>query len=514
MKDNKLQAVIVMVSLVITLQSFAIRSSNSFDKPVLSITKPFVLPSGETPGISPPADGSLVELFRNEEKMLAHIEQDALEEERDAQPASDPVAAAISELVREKRGMKEPPAAGAATETGHPTPAGAGRGADAAGPARPEASSGEQARGTACMAETRGRTTTAEPRQRGALHAGEGERRATEAPSSTAVRKARGDADAYMKYTVRKGDSLWKLARRFSCKIGELIIWNNLESTTLRPGMTLRIRAKSQPAPGSPETDAGRGGLVYTVRKGDTLSSIARRFNVPISALILSNGISPHSVLKPGQRIAIPAPRTIIHVVEKGESLWGIANRYGISMRKLREANPRSASGLKPGMRLEIPVDNLDTLRRNAYRRHPAAGRNKSKRRKAGKRRFIKPVSGSLTDKFGWRIHPIFHRRLFHHGIDLRARIGTPIHATADGKVVFSGRLKGYGNTIVIRHADGFSSRYAHCHKLLKHKGDRVRQGDVIATVGNTGLSTGPHLHFEIRRYGVPQNPVKYLGKV
>lgn len=121
---------------------------------------------------------------------------------------------------------------------------------------------------------------------------------------------------------------------------------------------------------------------------------------------------------------------------------------------------------------------------------------------------FIRPVDGSVVSGFGYRVHPIFRRVKFHYGIDISAPSGTPIHAAADGVVVFAGWRRAYGNTVIVDHGNGLATLYAHCSRVLVSEGEVVKQGQVIALVGSTGLSTGPHLHFEIRRYGEPINPL------
>lgn len=112
---------------------------------------------------------------------------------------------------------------------------------------------------------------------------------------------------------------------------------------------------------------------------------------------------------------------------------------------------------------------------------------------------FIWPLIGELTAGFGWRVHPISGERKFHKGIDIAAPIGTPIFAAAPGIVTEAGWDEGgYGNKVVIQHADGRQTLYAHNNRLFVSKGQTVRQGDPIAEVGSTGRSTGPHLHFEV----------------
>jgi len=123
----------------------------------------------------------------------------------------------------------------------------------------------------------------------------------------------------------------------------------------------------------------------------------------------------------------------------------------------------------------------------------------------------IWPVKGFITDGFGYRIDPFTGKRAFHKGIDISARRGTPIIAPADGIVTKAGKTKGYGNSVVISHQNNITTRYGHLKDIFVKKGQRVKRGDVIGTVGNTGRSTGPHLHFEILVNGKPVNPKDYI---
>ena len=119
------------------------------------------------------------------------------------------------------------------------------------------------------------------------------------------------------------------------------------------------------------------------------------------------------------------------------------------------------------------------------------------------------PSSNRVTSPYGWRIHPIFKVRRFHTGIDIDAQRGTSIVAAAAGTVIWAGTRSGYGKTVIIDHGGGISTLYAHCSSILVSEGQRVKAGDVIAKIGSTGYSTGPHLHFEVRKDGQHQDPMK-----
>ena len=127
----------------------------------------------------------------------------------------------------------------------------------------------------------------------------------------------------------------------------------------------------------------------------------------------------------------------------------------------------------------------------------------------------IRPISRSVkswvTSKFGYRKSPFTGKREFHKAFDIASRKGTPILATADGVVTFSGKKGLLGNTIVIDHGHGMVTRYGHSHKLLKKRGDKVKRWETIALMGSTGRSTGPHVHYEVHLNGIPVNPEKYM---
>ena len=124
---------------------------------------------------------------------------------------------------------------------------------------------------------------------------------------------------------------------------------------------------------------------------------------------------------------------------------------------------------------------------------------------------FVLPVEGRLSSGFGMRMHPILGEERMHHGIDLAAPEGTSIKAAADGRVSFSGWVKGYGNLVEVDHGDGLVTRYGHNSENLVAVGEEIKAGQVLGKVGSTGQSTGPHLHFEVRRAGQAIDPYTLL---
>lgn len=126
----------------------------------------------------------------------------------------------------------------------------------------------------------------------------------------------------------------------------------------------------------------------------------------------------------------------------------------------------------------------------------------------------IYPTYGRISDGYGWRTHPVNKKRTFHHGLDFGNKIGTPVYATADGVVQKVTTRKLIGKYIVLSHRFGYQTGYGHLHKILVKVGDEVKRGQIIALMGNSGRSTGAHLHYEVLRYKKYRNPYNYLNKL
>ena len=121
------------------------------------------------------------------------------------------------------------------------------------------------------------------------------------------------------------------------------------------------------------------------------------------------------------------------------------------------------------------------------------------------------PTKGWVSSRFGYRISPFTNEKEFHSGLDISSRMGTSIISPSDGVVASIGKSYGYGNTIIINHGYGLKTKYAHLDKSLVKKGEAVKRGQQIALMGNSGRSTGPHLHYEVQLKGVPVNPLRYI---
>ena len=124
---------------------------------------------------------------------------------------------------------------------------------------------------------------------------------------------------------------------------------------------------------------------------------------------------------------------------------------------------------------------------------------------------FSWPVTGKVTDGYGWRTHPITGKRQFHEGIDIAASSGTAVRAAASGTVTFAGWSNGYGRLVVVSHGEGYETKYGHLSRYAVSKGAKVSKGDTLGYVGQSGDATGPHLHFEITVSRQAKNPRNYL---
>lgn len=261
-----------------------------------------------------------------------------------------------------------------------------------------------------------------------------------------------------------------------------------------------------------------------TVQKGDTLYSIARRYDVPLREVIETNYLRPPYSLRIGQVLRMPSAR--YHVVEKGDTLYNISKRYNVDMSSLSRTNDIEAPyALKIGQKLLLPGSVVSKPAATAYvantpkatsKWKPAA---KSTSSKTSRTQTYTPPAKKRTAKFAWpvkgtvisRYGPIAKGRN-NDGINIKAPLGTAVKAADAGTVAYAGNeLKGFGNLILIKHNDGWITAYAHNDRLLVRKGQKVRKGEKISTVGSTGGVSSPQLHFEIRAGKKTVNPISYL---
>lgn len=228
----------------------------------------------------------------------------------------------------------------------------------------------------------------------------------------------------------------------------------------------------------------------YTVQSGDTISGITYRFGLTnISTLIAVNDIGNVRQLRSGQRLRVPSMDGLMHNVVAGETLEGLSARYEVAVEDILDVNDLDSAALLADQQLFIPGAKMDSARLQ----------------QAMGELFIWPLSGGyrITSRFGRRLDPFTGVPSSHTGIDLAMAQGTPIKAAMSGKIAVAGYTNVYGNYVIIDHENGYQTMYAHLHKPAPvKKGQRVAQGTRIGAVGNTGYSTGPHLHFTVYKNG------------
>ena len=230
----------------------------------------------------------------------------------------------------------------------------------------------------------------------------------------------------------------------------------------------------------------------HLVQKGETLSEIAQKYEVPLTSIIQANSIKSAHRIQTGKTLRIPGKAFAFsetsYRVQPGDTLIGIARRHNVEWQDLQRINGISSPrNLQAGIEIRIPHD--------------------------GSPDFRSPLRVPLvvTSKYGYRPHPVTGRYQFHRGIDFRAATGTRIYASKAGRVIFAGRKRGYGKIVGIEHENDFTTWYGHLSRIKVKVGQTVNQNKVIGLSGNTGISTGPHLHFEIRYKGRSEKPTKHI---
>jgi murein DD-endopeptidase MepM/ murein hydrolase activator NlpD len=283
------------------------------------------------------------------------------------------------------------------------------------------------------------------------------------------------------------------------------------------------------------------------VQPGDTLYAVSRRYDVPIRALIEANNLAPPYNLSAGRRLAVPQVRT--HMVQPGETLYAVSRRYGVDASTLAAANRLDPPYvLKTGTVLILPAPVQQAVAAAppvpggkpappppfaaaapqqapvspaaepalAQVPPPEPAPAASPRLAADEplpapppgKGFVWPVKGKLLTGYGAGPNGTHN-----DGVNIAAPLGTAIEAADDGVVAYAGNeLRGFGNLVLVKHAGGWITAYAHCESLAVKKGDKVRRGQAIAKVGETGTVGEPQLHFELRRGTRALDPMDYLA--
>ncbi len=315
---------------------------------------------------------------------------------------------------------------------------------------------------------------------------------------------------------VRPGQTLFSIARANGKTVAELMAANGLSSPEIKVGQRIVIPGVANPV--SPAPTVHRAAHVATqsatprpaaasarpamntastrrhrVQPGETWYALGRKYGVHPRKIAAYNGLSLSQGLKVGQVVKIPASQG-----------WSMASRPANSSRAERPGRSKATSTVT---RRHVAKVAKDESRLTPTRQTPQrlAGNQQEQRLSASQ--FILPVSGRIIGAFGKG------QNFRKDGIDIAAPEGAPIRAAADGVVAYAGNeLKEFGNLVLIRHKGGWVTAYAHAKELKVNKGDKVKKGQVIATVGKTGDVKSAQLHFQLRKGAMPVNPLQYLG--
>ncbi|OGY36055.1 MAG: hypothetical protein A3E36_02405 [Candidatus Andersenbacteria bacterium RIFCSPHIGHO2_12_FULL_45_11b] len=249
--------------------------------------------------------------------------------------------------------------------------------------------------------------------------------------------------------------------------------------------------------------------FIYTVEDGDTIASIASRYNISTNTILSVNGLRSTDIIKSGDHLIILPVTGLLYAVRSGDTVLSIANTYNAKADEIVSANGlEDSSKIAMGQKLIIP--NGDVPASQAPR---IVSRSTQTARDAGDEPTPAPQKEQAHGGAGFVWPTTSHHisqyfKNGHTGIDVDNRSMPSVFTAQDGTVEFAGWLGGYGNLIIVNHGGGLTTYYAHLSKFYVTKGAKVKKGDAVAKMGSTGQSTGPHVHFEVRRFGRPINPL------
>ncbi|GIW23105.1 MAG: hypothetical protein KatS3mg068_2112 [Candidatus Sericytochromatia bacterium] len=280
--------------------------------------------------------------------------------------------------------------------------------------------------------------------------------------------------------------------------------------------------------------------VIHKVSPNETLSSISLKYKVSMDDIVKLNNIKNPHFLSLNTELKIPildkdkvtvikeekndqlkkdeikkeknkdeikkvsvSKEGLFHIIKSGETIGYLSNIYGVSENKILSSNPKiNPFNLQIGQKIFIPI----SINRNLSRKISFVKSSRSlSSLKYQNGRMIWPAKGEFSSAYGYRGNG------FHSGIDIANDYGTPIYSAMSGYVISTGWEYDYGKSIKIRHNNGLVTRYAHCSEILVSSGQYVEAGQIIAKMGSTGRSTGPHLHFEVIVNGTPVNPRNYF---
>jgi murein DD-endopeptidase MepM/ murein hydrolase activator NlpD len=309
-------------------------------------------------------------------------------------------------------------------------------------------------------------------------------------------------ADGYALRTVRAGDSIGAIANRYNLSATALMQFNELESATIHPGDVLKIPFVAAVGGVAEEAPAPPPGFrQHVLLPGETLTDVTSRYGITIESLVGSNpDLSSLDRLPAGVELLIAPSEGLVVTLESEGQLSELVAAYGADPVEVARANQlASPVDIRAGMLLFLPGV------------EPVAALERLSKVRELENTYLWPLQGRITSYFGRR-NLGMGTSSFHRGIDVAAAYGSTITAARTGTVSFAGwSTAGYGYLIKVRHAGSAETWYGHNSRILVGVGQYVRQGEPIGLVGSTGISTGPHLHFELHERGRAIDPLGQL---
>ena len=302
-------------------------------------------------------------------------------------------------------------------------------------------------------------------------------------------------------------------------------------SLILLSGCLLGSQAPAPVAHYGKKQGAGSGG-VHTVTPGENLWSISKRYNIVMRDIVISNSLSAPFILNAGQRLRLPPPRE--YRVRAGDTLYEVSRVFATDMSQIARLNDLSAPyRIQPGQVLRLPSESaqreeyvaqalpgqkpefdrgvsgagVTPAQKPRFQKASAATRAKitAKTPKRSSSKFLKPVRGKVVSAYGPK-----KGGLHNDGMNIAAARGTPVSAAENGVVMYAGsELRGSGNLVLVRHENRWMTAYAHLDKIKVKRGQVLKRGETLGTVGSTGSVTSPQLHFEVRRGTEAINPAR-----
>ena len=311
-------------------------------------------------------------------------------------------------------------------------------------------------------------------------------------------------------YKIVKGDSIYSIAKKFSMK-EDILKYNNpdIEEKLKLKNRKINLLIRKNDGKTEPAN--------HMVNDTDTVESIAKKYGVNVTQLLKDNPMISEEIKV--NTVKVFYGDYIEYKIGKGDTILSIANKFGVKVTDILKINSLQTSEIKSGNIIILKNPDLESYNDKINQAKIDSGKLSKLPRNIGGGSIGKSQGGfairwpvrwaGINSGFGRRLHPGLKRYIYHQGVDTPVKYESA-YAAADGVVSTAGTMSGYGLIIIIKHSNGYETRYAHLSKMSVRPGQKVKMGDYIGKTGATGRVTGPHLHFEVRKNGKALNPMSF----